>query len=95
MWISGFSTSTPLASDTSAPVTCLGPVASSRVCVGSPDGTLTASFFTFSSTSVVSSCTPGIRVPTSFTPGIRTHDTAEPGTMARRVRRRECPTVRA
>jgi len=95
MWSSGFSTSTPLASDTSAPVTVFGPLASSRVSVGSPDGTFTASFFTFRSTSVVSSCTPGILVSTSLTPGIRTQATAEPGTIDSRVRRRECPTVSA
>jgi len=95
MCSSGFSTSTPLASDTSAPVTVFGPLASSRVSAGSPEGTFTASFLMFSSTSMVSSCTAGILVSTSLTPGIRTHATAEPGTMARRVRRRECPTVSA
>jgi hypothetical protein len=95
MWISGFSTSTPLASETSAPVTALGPLASSLVRAGSPEGTFTASFFTFSNTSVVSSCTAGICVPASLTPAIRTHVTAEPATMDRSVRRSECPTVSA
>jgi hypothetical protein len=95
MWISGFSTSTPPASETSAPVTCFGPVASRRVSVGSPEGTFTASFFTFRRTSVVSSSTPLIFASTSLTSGIRTQVTAAPGTIASSVRRSECPTVRA
>ena len=96
MWSSGFSTSTPLASDTSAPVTALGPLASSRVSVGSPDGTFTASFFRFSSTSVrVFLHRRDAASPRPSRPGSATHATAEPGTMASRVRRRECPTVRA
>ena len=92
---SGFRTSTPVASDTSAPVTALGPVASSRVSMGSPEGTLTASFFRLRSTSCVLSGTPGSGVSESRTPWIRAQATAAPGMMLSRVRRRELPTVRA
>ena len=84
-----YSTSTPLASDTSEPVTVLGPLSSRRVRVGSPDGTFTASFFTLRRTSVVSSCTAGILPDGSCTPSMRTHATAEPGTIDSSVRRSE------
>ncbi len=93
MCSSGFSTSTPVASDTSAPVTSFGPWASSRVSIGSPDGTLTASFFRLRRTSTVSSRTPGMRAVESFMPAILTQVTAAPGMMESSVRRSEWPTV--
>ena len=91
---SGFTISTSV-SGTSAPVTALGPVTSSRRTFGSPDGTWTVSFLMFSRTSTVLSVTPGIRASTFRTPSIFTHETAAPGTIDSSVRRREFPTVSA
>ena len=93
-WSSGFTISTSV-SGTSAPVTLLGPVTSNRSVLGSPDGTWTASFLRFRSTSTVLSFTPGIGASALRTPSILTHEHAAPGTTASSVRRSEFPTVRA
>ena len=82
-------------SGTSAPVTVFGPETESRTVRGSPEGTWMASFLRLSRTSTVLSVTPGILASALRSPSIFTHDTAAPGTMARRVRRRELPTVSA
>src|SRR5437899_8027892 len=74
-------------SGTSAPVTVLGPVTSSRSTFGSPDGTWIASFLTFSRTSTVLSLTPGILASTLRTPSIFTQETAAPVTIESRDRK--------